>query len=200
MVIRTEKVNPGFSRYEDATDDQLVSLVRLGDDRALDTLMARYRGLIYRAVKTSLGSLSEAEDVFQDICLSLHQNREAYQTGPAKFSSWLYRVAVNKCLDIARSSRFKCAADSLSEAIPDEGRSAEDSLQQAQVNEKLRELLNDLPHQQRLALSYYYADERDVDEIAELLQSSESAVRALLKRGKARLRETGLESAYSFVC
>lgn len=133
MVIRSSiPSGSGFSRYQDATNSQLLQVAGLGDARALDTLMRRYRGLIYRVVKTYLGTLCDAEDMYQEIYLVLHQNPAAYTDGSAKFSSWLYRVAVNKCLDVLKSAKSSQIYQELHEAIPDQSMTAEDRMQNAQ--------------------------------------------------------------------
>ncbi|HRK96956.1 MAG: sigma-70 family RNA polymerase sigma factor [Alphaproteobacteria bacterium] len=194
MVIQTVPLTPtGFSRYEEATDEQLLHLIALGDDRALDCVMRRYRGLIYRVVKSYMGSLTDAEDMFQDIYLFLYQNREAYKIGSAKFSSWLYRVVVNRCLDILKSSRSKAFHTELYDTIPDQEKTAEEEIQQVQLVQQLASLLSALPSQQRMALSYYYHESLDVLEIAQRLDLSELAVRSLIKRGKEKLRQTSGE-------
>lgn len=198
MVIRTTiGSGSGFSRYEDASDEQLVALLRMGDDRALERLMQRYRGLIYQAVKSCLGSLSEAEDIFQEICLTLHQNREAYQAGSAKFSSWLYRVVVNRCLDLRKSAKSGQCHTELQDTIPDQSANAEDALHHHQIKQKLEELMAELPIQQQRALACYYGDGLEVSEIAGKLDVSELAVRSLIKRGKEKLRRSSAaEEAY----
>ncbi|HNS44109.1 MAG TPA: sigma-70 family RNA polymerase sigma factor [Alphaproteobacteria bacterium] len=184
----------GFSRYEDATDEQLLALMRLGDDRALEQLVGRYRGLIWRVVKTYLGTLNEAEDILQDITLSLHQNKDAYREGSAKFSSWLYRVTVNRCLDILKASRSKASHIEILETIPDALPSAEEEMEKSQLAAKMSELLALLPAQQQRVLSLYYYEGYEVTEIGTSLLLSETAVRALMKRGKEKLRQ--LHMAY----
>lgn len=187
----------GFSRYEDASDEQLLSLMRLGDNRALEHLIQRYRALIWRVVKTYMGSLNEAEDIVQDIYLSLHQNKDAYREGSAKFSSWLYRVAVNRCLDILKTSRAKATHTEILETIPDALPNAEEEIERTQLAQRISELLAMLPSQQKLALSLYYYEGIEVSEICDRLSLSDTAVRALIKRGKEKLRQlSSLQSGH----
>ena len=200
MVIRTLPRNmSGFSRYQDASDMQLLSVASQGDDRALDTLMCRYRGLIYRVVKTYLGTLTDAEDMYQEIYLLLHQNPQTYKLGSAKFSSWLHRVTANKCLDILKSVKSSQKHQELSDAIPDQNKTAEDQIQSSQLQEKLLDLLKSLPEQQRAAVSYFYCDGMDVNEIAKRLDVTDLAVRSLIKRGKEKLRNSSEIETYRTV-
>ncbi len=199
MAIQTTSVTTkGFSRYEDATDDQLVNLIHLGDDRALDCIMRRYRGLVYRVVKSYMGSLEDAEDIFQEISLSIYQNRMSYKIGPAKFSSWLYRVAINRCLDILKTVKSTTQHTELHDAIPDLSLSAEETMQKSELLKHLDELLDMLPSQQKSALSLYYCEEMEIPEIASYMKISELAVRSLIKRGKEKLRFSSEKMAHHF--
>lgn len=192
MAIR---INPnlavtGFRSYEEANDSQLLALQALGDDRALETLMQRYRGLVWRVTKTYLGSATEAEDIIQDVSVMIHTNSDVFTEGSAKFSSWLYRVVTNRCLDILKSSKSPNRHSVLDEAMSDDRDSAEDTVLRDQLRHRVQSLLAEIPEQQRRALTLYYYDDADVDHIAHKMGVSVTAVRSLLKRGKESLRQT----------
>lgn len=196
MAIRpvsslTNQESSVFSAYEDAQDNQLVNLLQLGDDRAFETLMGRHRGLIWRVAKQYLGTIEDAEDLFQDVSLSFYQNRQSYQSGAAKFSSWLYRVATNRALDIFRARKASSKNSQLNEFIALDAPTGEDTINQNQLHLQLQGLLDVLPIQQKMALSLYYFEERDISDISEILSVSEVATRSLIKRGKEKLRELG---------
>jgi RNA polymerase sigma-70 factor (ECF subfamily) len=181
-----------FSAYASMDDGQLLALFRCGDERAFQALMNRHRGIIWRVVRQYLGqsgAAGEADDIFQDICLSFCQNQDAYQSGAAKFSSWLYRVAVNKCLDVLRSRKGKLSATELDNAIPSLGQTAEDLVAARQLSELVKNMLGTLPEQQRLALSLYYIHEYDMASISARMDVTEEAARALIKRGRNNLRD-----------
>ncbi len=192
MAIR---INPnaamtGFRSYDDASDVQLLALQALGDERALEVLMQRYRGLVWRVTKTYLGSATEAEDIIQDISVMIHTRRDIFTEGSAKFSSWLYRVVTNRCLDILKSSKSPSRHSELDEAMSDEQDSAEETLLRDQLRSRVQSLLAEIPEQQRRALTLFYYDENDVDHIAQKMGVSVAAVRSLLKRGKESLRQS----------
>lgn len=185
------KSSSAFSAYEDAQDDQLVNLLQLGDDRAFQTLMNRHRGIVWRVAGRYLGSIEDAEDLFQDVSLSFYQNRQSYRVGSAKFSSWLYRVASNRCLDLLRSRKTSSKDGQLSESLASNEPTGEDTLNKTQVYAQLKALLEILPAQQRLVLSLYYYEEKEIADISHDLNISEDATRSLIKRGKEKLRELG---------
>lgn len=180
-----------FSAYVSMDDSQLLGLFRGGDERAFQALMNRHRGIIWRVVRQYLGSsgaAADADDIFQDICLSFCQNQEAYQIGAAKFSSWLYRVAVNKCLDVLRTRHGKLPTAELHDAIPSFAPTAEDVVADHQLSALVKNMLEDLPQQQRRALSLYYMHEYDMAAISARMDVTEEAARALIKRGRNNLR------------
>lgn len=200
MAIR---INPnaamtGFRSYNEASDAQLLALQALGDERALEVLMQRYRGLVWRVTKAYLGSATEAEDIIQDVSVMIHTKSDIFTEGSAKFSSWLYRVVTNRCLDILKSSKSPNRHSELDEAMSDEQDSAEDTLLRDQLRSRVQSLLAEIPEQQRRALTLYYYDENDVEHIAQKMGVSVTAVRSLLKRGKESLRQSSGSAELSF--
>ncbi len=193
MAIRIAKTAENrrkieLSAYVVMDDNHLLALFHDGDARAFQALMSRHRGIIWRVVRQYLGSLDDVDDIFQDISLIFYQNRDVYQADTAKFSSWLYRVTVNKCLDILRARKGNSPATQLDEATPSSGPTAEDIVESHQLSALVQNLLATLPQQQRLALSLYYIHDQDVPSISARLEVSEDATRALIKRGKNNLR------------
>jgi RNA polymerase sigma-70 factor (ECF subfamily) len=195
IISTLEKSPSAFSAYGDANDDQLIRLIKLGDDKAFETIMNRHRGIVWRAVRQILGSFDDAEDVFQDVSISFYQNTQNYQEGAAKFSTWIYRVTTNRCLDILRSRKPMKKNDELTDVIPSMDISSEDHMQRDQLSSQLRTLLDVLPLQQKIALSLYYLEESNIPEISNHLSISEIAVRSLIKRGKEKLRVIGTDLA-----
>ena len=183
--------------YSASDDAQLYARFAEGDGFALDVLMRRHRGLVWTVVRKYLKSLNEAEDIFQDISLALYQNPHAFQQGNAKFSSWLYRVVTNKCLDIVRSKSFDCKEGNLDDTIPSDQPNAEDVISSTQLSARLKSLIGLLPVQQQRAISLYYFDEKEMNVISREMEITEGAARALIKRGREKLREMSDNQALS---
>jgi RNA polymerase sigma-70 factor (ECF subfamily) len=135
------------------------------------------------------GRRSEADDIMQDVFVMLWQRPDAWKPGQAAFSTWLYRVAANRCLDYARRQRFRAwlplaeATDPADDApTPLHTVSARDDL--AAVGRMIRTL----PEKQRLALLLAAQGEHGNAEIASILQVSEGAAEQLLVRARRTLR------------
>ena len=81
----------------DLTDDDLVRQCRDGSDEAFAELVGRYRRLVFGIISRTLGDPARAEDLAQDVFLRMHRGLP-YFRGTARVSTWIYRIAVNVCL------------------------------------------------------------------------------------------------------
>ena len=170
------------------SDEELVSLIVNGDKQAYSLLVQRYLNKIWRLAMSILHNEQEAEDAVQEVFLTLWQKLEQWDTnGKAKFSTWIYRVSFNKCIDIKR--KRKPTEDSDQVVLPDSGKTAYQDILQNELSKKLSNLLKDLPEMQSMALLLYYYEELSVEEISVKLEKTEQSVRSLLKRGRAKKKK-----------
>ncbi|MGA0601199.1 RNA polymerase sigma factor [Caulobacter sp. KR2-114] len=177
------------------SDEVLCERLRAGDHRAFHALMARHSAMVGRLAMNILSDRGEAEDVVQEVFVSLWRNRGAVVLHSAKFSTWLYRVSINKAIDKRRSRRATpqpmeaiiaaCDAMAADNVSSDQERAVDD----ADSARALKLEIARLPGNQATALRGFYFEGRDVASIAAGMGCSEQAVRALLKRGKQTLRE-----------
>ena len=168
-------------------DDELLARMQDDDADAYRVLVARHIDRAYGLALRILKSAADAEDVTQDAFVKAWLHRHSWQAGRAKFSTWLYRVIVNRCIDLRRMPRSEWIDD-----VPEPADAADDSvtlIQRRQVYGQLESALARLPDQQRAAVALSYYDDLGNAEIAEVLGTSISAVESLLKRGRQRLRE-----------
>lgn len=168
-------------------DETLLDRMQADDTEAFRALVERHIDRAYALALRMTRNAADAEDVAQDAFIRTWQHRHAWQSGRAKFSTWLYRVIVNRCIDLQRSPRGQCI-----EEVPEPADEAEDvvsTLHRRQVFGQLDEALARLPAQQRAALALSYYEEMSNGEIAEIMGTSVSAVESLLKRGRQKLRD-----------
>jgi RNA polymerase sigma-70 factor (ECF subfamily) len=176
------------------SDSELCQKLRENDENALRFLMDRHGSVILRLAMNVLSDRQEAEDVAQEVFLSVWNNRASWVEGQAKFSTWIHRVAINKAIDKRRQRRSRPeSSDIIASLIESEetGLSQteqENSLVQLELSEKLAGEIGRLPHTQALALRLYYFEGREVAVVADLMETTEQAVRSLLKRGRQALR------------
>lgn len=191
MVVRIvpvpQKKNLPVRQYALDSDETLIELFQNGDAAAFHFLIERHKGLIWAQVKKYFGPAADGDDIVQDICLALWKNRMSWKPGVAKFSTWLYRVASNRCIDILRQKR-EVSTDSSFDHISSATLSAEERVSEHQLSRQLKEILASLPAQQKIALQLFYYEDAEISQICNRMELSEDSVRSLLKRGKQKLR------------
>ncbi len=176
------------------SDADIYRRLRAGDDKALRLLMDRHGAMVLRLAGNVLADREEAEDVTQEVFLSLWRNKDAWVEGEAKFSTWIHRVTVNKAIDKRRRRRATPeSAEVISALVDAKGslttQSAQEShLDQADMSKGLAAEIDRLPETQARALRLFYFDGRDITTIAQDMGATEQAVRSLMKRGRQTLR------------
>ncbi len=178
---------PAMSAAEDLSDDELLERMRADDQDAYRVLVGRHIDRAYGAALRILRNAADAEDVTQDALVRAWTNRHLWEAGRAKFSTWLYRVVVNRCIDLKRLPRGEVLDD-----IPEPADESEDSvtlIHRRQVHDHLEAALDRLPGQQRVALVLSYYQDCSNGQVAEIMGTSIDAVESLLKRGRQRLRQ-----------
>ena len=168
-------------------DAELLQAIAEGDRAAFDRLSRRHLDRAYGVALRMTGSRADAEDVVQDVFMRLWLKPESWRPGQAQFSTWLYRVVVNRCLDLKR--RPKGADLESVEEPADPDANAEDSLLEQERNRALESAVAHLPERQRTAVVLTYtAGLRNV-EAASTMEISVKAFEALLVRAKRELRD-----------
>ncbi len=168
------------------SDDELLHRIGLDDEQAFRTLTERHIDRGYAVALRILRSPADAEDVVQDAFLQVWTKRGHWQPGRAQFSTWLYRVVTNRCIDMLRKPRAETI-----EVLPEIEDGQSDQMQtllRDEANDLLSAAIARLPDQQRIALIFSYIENMSNSEIATVMDTSVYAVESLLKRGRQKLR------------
>ena len=184
------------------SDEELMARVVEGDRVAFDRLVRRYYRKVYATCFRLLNSREEAEDAVQDVFLKVYRNAASFKLD-LRFSTWVYRVAVNDCLNRLRwkKKRRWLSLDSLVKKSEDgeegtrlgdlvEQKSAarpDEDLLRAERAEAVRRAIASLPEQQRVAVILHRYEGLSYKEIAEVMGTSVSSVEARLHRAKLSL-------------
>lgn len=169
------------------TDEELVEAVASGDKEAYGRLVRKYAGQFRVVAFRLLGDMSLAEDMVQDAFIKLWTNAHGFNAGKAKFSTWFYRVVVNKCLDEKRKKRPLSLPEDY-DAV-DEGEATDSALERQGGHKVLKGALNSLSERQRLALTLSYLDQLSNQEAADIMELKLKAYESLLLRARANLRK-----------
>ena len=180
-------------------DAALMLRVKRGDRAAFAELVDKYKQPVMNFIFRSLRDEAEAEDLAQNVFLQVYKSRSRYKQ-TAKFSTWLFTIARNLCLNELRR-RSRHPAESLEETHTENedqpARQFEDKSQLAapdevlhgELAEKIEEALGELPENQRSAILLCRQDDLSYEEIAKVLRCSLSATKSLIHRGREALRE-----------
>jgi len=180
-------------------DAALMLRVKRGDRAAFAGLVDKYKQPVMNFIYRSLRDETEAEDLAQNVFLQVYKSRKRYER-TAKFSTWLFTIARNLCLNELRR-RSRHPAESLEETHAENEeqprRQYEDKttiappekLLHGELAQKIEEALAELPENQRTAILLCRQEELSYEEIAGVLDCSLSATKSLIHRGRETLKE-----------
>ncbi len=195
LVGRPAGVAAECARVSDDPDSEWVARWQAGDTKAFEVLVTRHERRVYRLLLRMLGSAEEAEDAAQEAFLSLHRHGRRFRR-EARFSTFVYRVAVNAALNRRRSQgRARARHRELSqrqaagEHLPSVPRDPESAASGAQVQAKVQEALLRLPPDLRMVIVLYDIEGQSYRDIADVLGVPEGTVKSRIHRARNALRE-----------
>lgn len=180
------------------TDTEIISLILQGDKNKFRLLVDKYQKMVFRTCMGYLHDEDDASDLTQDIFIQVYQGLLKFK-GNATFSTWIYRITVNASLNKVRKASFNPVLQRLNSLfgsvlekdipLPDQEINNPESILIREENSKwVQNALDSLPENQRTAIVLSKYDDLSQKEIAEIMQTTEGAVEALLQRAKANLR------------
>lgn len=185
------EINPNFSANA-KNDFMLVIRAKDGDQKAYAELMQRYKDSIYFMALKMVNNKDDAMDLTVETFGKAFENIEKYKPDFA-FSTWLFRIATNNCIDFIRKKRLNVVSlQSISEEDKEEKQLqiASDSLNPEQTSikkqesEKLKSIVEQLPQRYRTLIILRYYDEQSYEEIAQQLDLPLGTVKAQLFRAR----------------
>ena len=193
-VGRLSKQNGTGSRGMTRTDEELVARAQGGDIESFNQLIVRWERPIYALAYRVIGKEEDARDVCQDAFLRAYRALPGFK-GQAKFSSWLYRIALNLCRDWIRRQRRAPvsqlpedadAIEMASETGPVE--SIEDLVARRELSAIVEEAMSELSEEQRTAIILKEYHGMTFQEIADMQGCPLSTVKTRLYQGLSLLR------------
>ena len=178
--------------------EELVARVAEGDEYAFQILVNRHQTSVLNLIYRFMGDRLKSEDLAQETFLQVWRSAKTYQR-KSKFTTWLYRICANLCLNEIKSARrkkwlqfFKNNPDSKqseNEDLLDESPNPEDLLLARERNQQITNALQSLPENQRIALILKRYDNFSYEEISRVFGCSIAAVESLLVRAKRTLQK-----------
>ena len=190
---------------DEKSNEDLMGSVRLGNRHAFEVLINRHQRSVLNFIFRFLGNRTDAEDLTQEVFLRVWKAAGTYKPD-AKFTTWLYRIATNLCINRQHAIRIRklFVQSHVQEQIQNSkdssiiGESAgilspEERLIDSEQSVRLLNALNELPTSQRVAIVLRIYDEMSYQEIAQIMDRSVSSVDSLLIRAKKNLHRKLVE-------
>jgi RNA polymerase sigma-70 factor (ECF subfamily) len=159
-----------------------------GDAEHYAVLVDRYKTMAYNIAYRLLGDADIAKDMAQESFISAYGALGHFKFN-AKFSSWLYRIVVNKCRDHFKASKQTVAIDEICDTIAGPGRTPEQAMASNQTGDLVQIALNGLPPDYREVLILKHIERLDYQEIADALGVSVNALKVRAHRGREMLKK-----------
>lgn len=177
-------------------DTHLVELAKTGDQYAFAALVERYQRRVYTLALRMTNSAEDAADLSQEAFLNVWRGLSSFQGG-SSFSTWVYRLTSNVCIDFLRREKRRRAASALSlddetanlaDTVPDRGPSPQESLERREAKQALERGLAQLSEEHRQVLALRELGGLSYVEIAAVLGLEEGTVKSRIARARLALR------------
>jgi RNA polymerase sigma factor (sigma-70 family) len=176
--------------YMNQTNDQYyITKIVAGDSNAFAVLVDRYKNLVFTLALRMLKNREEAEEVAQDTFIKVFQSLVKFK-GDSKFSTWIYRITFNGCLD--RLKKYKqqynvVPIDHFTERQIVDLDNALDALEEQEQRQEILECLHLLPYEDSFLLTLYYYEEQSLEEVSKIVGLTANNVKVKLFRSRKKL-------------
>jgi RNA polymerase sigma factor (sigma-70 family) len=170
-------------------DQHYIHLVMEGDTNAFAVLVDRYKDMVFTLSLKMLKDREEAEEVAQDTFLKIYKSLSKFNS-ESKFSTWMYKVAFNTCLDRLKKNKRSQPVTAMDEFTEQEAISLMnvlDSIEERERKQVIQDCLHCLPGEDSFLLTLYYFEEQSLEEIANIIGINPNNVKIRLYRSRKKL-------------
>lgn len=172
------------------TNDQVyINRILDGDTNAFAVLVDRYKDLIYTLAMRMMKNKEEAEEVAQDAFIKVYRSLNKFK-GESKFSTWIYRVAYNTCLDRLKKNKRTQRTVTIDEYTEHQVKTIDNALDKIEATERqaaIQECIELLPSEDSFLLTLYYFEELSLEEISKIVGLKPNNVKVKLFRSRKKL-------------
>lgn len=175
-------------------DKHILARARRGELDAFEELVRQYEKRVYAVALRSSGSPEDAADITQEVFLRAWRSIESFR-GDSGFSTWLFRITMNLCVDHARHKNAQPQTQPLvvgeedaERPIPDTAPTPEEHLENSELGRELAAALDEVSEEHRRIVLLRDVSCLSYTEIAEVLEISEGTVKSRLSRARIALR------------
>src|ERR1700674_3841464 len=166
-----------------------MARIREGDMEAFRLLVEMHQARVIGTISKMLGSDAESEDLAQQVFIRIWKSAPRYQP-TAKFTTWLFRITRNLVFnELRRKRHFIDQIEDIAEPAERPDKEPDQMLLEGELQGAILEAINQLPESQRMAIILRRYEEMPYEEIADVMGTTVPAVKSILFRARAELRE-----------
>jgi RNA polymerase sigma-70 factor (ECF subfamily) len=181
------------------TETEFIEALILKTPKAYNKLLEDYQQKVFSTCISFIPNREDAEDVAQDVFIEVFNSVHKFK-GNSKLSTWIYRIATNKCLEFIRKHNTKKRFGFLQSLFSDNFSIDKTNyytdikhpgivLEQKETSEIIFKAINTLPEQQRLVFTLHKIDGKSYNDISEIIEKSINSVESLMHRAKHNLKQ-----------
>lgn len=178
-------------------DVRLAKLARKGDQRAFAEIVGLYKDKIFHLAYRMLNNRHEAEDIVQETFLRVYKSLDRYDENQ-KFSTWIYRIGTNLCIDRLRKRKpsYSLDADMNDQEgmdgysmIPSDDRTPESEMLISETQRIIHQAIESLPAKYKTIMILRYIQDMSLQEISDVLDLPVTTIKTRVHRGREYLRK-----------
>lgn len=182
----------------DQREQEWIARAKAGDMQAFEALILQHEKIVYNVALRMMNHSEDARDISQEVFLKAYKSIGQFDER-AMFSTWLYRITTNTCIDELRRRKGKQSYSleeeleseegSMQRQIADEGETPEESLLRAERADELQKALAQLTEEHRLAVILRDIRGLSYEEIAEIMDLPMGTVKSRISRARNQLKQ-----------
>lgn len=178
-------------------DFELLAKFKKGDQQAFELLVRKYKTTVYNTIYSIIGNAQEADDIAQEVFLKVYTKADSFK-GESSFSTWLYRITVNRCVDELRRRKNKIISYEtefnqeeklkLKDVLASRENDITEKLRQKELQDIIQKAMNSLPEKYRIILTLKEIEGLSYKEISQIMKISLAKVKIWLFRARQKLK------------
>lgn len=170
-------------------DQHYIDKILQGETNAFAILVDRYKDMIFTLALKMVKNREEAEEVSQDTFIKIFNSLNKFK-GDSKFSTWIYKIAYNTCLDRLKKSKkedLNISIDDFSSHLIKTMNTALSALEDKERKQTIQNCLNLLPSEENFLLTLFYFEDQNLEEISKIMSINANNVKVKLFRSRQKL-------------
>lgn len=170
-------------------DQHYINKVKEGDTNSFAILVDNYKDMVFSLALKIMRNREEAEEVSQDTFIKAFRSLHSFK-GDSKFSTWLYKITYNNCMDRTKRISRSYNAQTIDTVVENKIESSEsilDSIERKERAKLIEQCLEELPQEERLILWMFYYQELSLKEIIDVTSYTQANLKVKLHRARKKL-------------